>query len=66
MQEGLQLFAHGVLIELDDVGFGYDAVLLEENVLRFLRVRAVGLREDDHCGRLADALRKEDVACATY
>jgi hypothetical protein len=43
MQEGLQLCAHGVLIELDDVGFGYDSVLFEEDVLRLLRVGAVGL-----------------------
>ena len=43
MQEGLQLCAHWVLIELDDVGFGYDSVFFEEDVLRLLRVGAVGL-----------------------
>jgi hypothetical protein len=63
MQEGLQLLAHRVLIELDDVGFRYDAVLLEEDVLGFLRVRAVGFREDDHYNKLADVLRKE--VCGT-
>jgi hypothetical protein len=60
MQEGLQLFAHRVLIELDDVGFRYDAVLFEEDVLRFLRVGAVGLGEDDHFGELACARSKGD------
>jgi hypothetical protein len=60
MQEGLQLFAHRVLVELDDVGFGYDAVLLEEDVLRLLRVGAVGLGKDDHFLGLAYARNKGD------
>lgn len=45
----LELQAQRMFIELDDVGCWGDVVFLEEDVLRFLRVRAVGLGEDDDC-----------------
>ena len=45
----LQFCAEGLNVQLDNKWLGDDAVLLEEDVLRLLRVRAIRLGKDDHC-----------------
>lgn len=46
-QEGLQLISNRAQVEFDDIWLWSYAVFFEQDVLRLLRVRAVGLGEDD-------------------
>lgn len=59
-ERGLQLRAERVLVELDDVGRGRDAVLLQEYLLRLAGMGAVALGEYYDCGGEADG-RSADV-----
>jgi hypothetical protein len=53
LQQVLEFRPERTEVEFDHERLGDNLVLLEEDVLRFLRVGAVGLGEDDDCLKLA-------------